>query len=853
MLQERQQRAARKAAKEAEQQRRAEEARERENDPEVQAAAYAARQQELAHMGAAEAEAEAEEFAPRVLSVTPPHGPREGGTVLLLRGTGFGSRRDEIAAMVGGVPCEETRWLSAEAVACVSPAGEGTGLLVELTRCECAGDSQAAMDTRNAGEAAEMAVRFSYDEDALKGIMSRIDIDIRPPGLPIQMHRQQMVENAAGALFEAKFLDFRDDTENFYAMLPAMAQFLPAQDKNPAHETCAVVGRSGSLLGSRSGAEIDKHSAIFRFDNSPTAFKYAADVGKRTKYQVLNAHWGSTLMGWVSTGDEMPMPRVTRWWIDVAAVVLWDDASHKDYSVLRNIYPNAVVTFLSRELVTLGAKFMELMRRQIERVFHIPLEVDTRISSQLYTVLLAMNTCQQVTIYGSDLGCSIRGKRCAYTYFDESEPSEKARTQLFLESNIIMALQEAGLVQVVATLRAPAEHPIALPGRSPSAVPRCDGRMCLPPCSGRGAFSNGTCHCHRMFGGASCELDLLELNAEQLVKDLPLTYHGDIVMHRQAVTWLPHAADGILAEMGDAADLGVIPLPEGVTRNRTEVGDAFLVDRKTYHMLPAGDDFLFENWTATRPHRDPAHAKRPGLHKPGLGTCALVGNSGTLLSHQYGADIDDHDVVYRFNQAPVAGFKREVGARTTHESLNSAWLKLLVEGKHGEGVFGQHHNWDWRSDGTALMLFELFDPAIYASKNKDGILTKELWWKSAFQKLRVQHPDRKVVVMSPKFVAWAYQLYQAFEDRFESLTIGTFRGEKPMSGYYAIMFALQVCSEVDVYGFTPYQESDAGDVLAPRYHYFDQAVPRHNSHSFDLTQNIYRLLARELPFFRIHD
>jgi hypothetical protein len=58
------------------------------------------RLEELAGMG--EVEGAAEVFAPRVQSVTPPHGPREGGTVLLIRGTGFGSRRDEIAAMIGG-------------------------------------------------------------------------------------------------------------------------------------------------------------------------------------------------------------------------------------------------------------------------------------------------------------------------------------------------------------------------------------------------------------------------------------------------------------------------------------------------------------------------------------------------------------------------------------------------------------------------------------------------------------------------------------------------------------------------------------------------------------------------------
>lgn len=45
---------------------------------------------------------------------------------------------------------------------------------------------------------------------------------------------------------------------------------------------------------------------------------------------------------------------------------------------------------------------------------------------------------------------------------------------------------------------------------------------------------------------------------------------------------------------------------------------------------------------------------------------------------------------------------------------------------------------------TSLVLFELFDPTAYQTRNKDSILQKEQWWKKAYQKLRARHPDRKV-------------------------------------------------------------------------------------------------------------
>merc|ERR550532_1210855 len=47
------------------------------------------------------------------------------------------------------------------------------------------------------------------------------------------------------------------------------------------------------------------------------------------------------------------------------------------------------------------------------------------------------------------------------------------------------------------------------------------------------------------------------------------------------------------------------------------------------------------------------------------GKCALVGSSGRLLDHKYGAEIDKADIVMRFNYAPVQGYEQYVGSKTT--------------------------------------------------------------------------------------------------------------------------------------------------------------------------------------------
>jgi hypothetical protein len=51
-------------------------------------------------------------------------------------------------------------------------------------------------------------------------------------------------------------------------------------------------------------------------------------------------------------------------------------------------------------------------------------------------------------------------------------------------------------------------------------------------------------------------------------------------------------------------------------------------------------------------------------------TCAIISNSGSLLHSHFGNEIDAHDMVMRINHAPVVGFRRFVGVRTTFDICN---------------------------------------------------------------------------------------------------------------------------------------------------------------------------------------
>jgi hypothetical protein len=103
----------------------------------------------------------------------------------------------------------------------------------------------------------------------------------------------------------------------------------------------------------------------------------------------------------------------------------------------------------------------------------------------------------------------------------------------------------------------------------------------------------------------------MEKASSQLLLGVDLTYSGPIVMSK--------------AEINGSS----IPLPKGVTYHKLREGDVYKVDRMLYSVLPDVD------------------------MRERFGTCAIVGNSGAMLSHEYGRQVDSHDLVYRFNQVGV--------------------------------------------------------------------------------------------------------------------------------------------------------------------------------------------------------
>ncbi|KAM9483144.1 ST3 beta-galactoside alpha-2,3-sialyltransferase 3a isoform 5-T6 [Clarias gariepinus] len=55
----------------------------------------------------------------------------------------------------------------------------------------------------------------------------------------------------------------------------------------------------------------------------------------------------------------------------------------------------------------------------------------------------------------------------------------------------------------------------------------------------------------------------------------------------------------------------------------------------------------------------------PELENLGCKRCIVIGNGGILFNKSLGSKIDQYDVIIRLNGAPVAGYEKDVGSRTT--------------------------------------------------------------------------------------------------------------------------------------------------------------------------------------------
>ncbi|XP_072525359.1 ST3 beta-galactoside alpha-2,3-sialyltransferase 3b isoform X4 [Salminus brasiliensis] len=173
----------------------------------------------------------------------------------------------------------------------------------------------------------------------------------------------------------------------------------------------------------------------------------------------------------------------------------------------------------------------------------------------------------------------------------------------------------------------------------------------------------------------------------------------------------------------------------------------------------------------------------PELDSLSCKRCVIVGNGGILANKSLGSRIDEYDVVVRLNEAPVNGYTRDVGTKTT--------MRIT----YPEGAIQKPE----RYEKDSLFVFIAFKPLDFKWLRqmifKEKLQGTEGFWKSVAR--YVPREPSEMRILNPYFIQEA-----AFQFIGLPLNNGLMgKGNIPTLGTVAITMALHNCDEVAVAGF----------------------------------------------------
>ncbi|XP_028317736.1 CMP-N-acetylneuraminate-beta-galactosamide-alpha-2,3-sialyltransferase 1-like, partial [Gouania willdenowi] len=165
-------------------------------------------------------------------------------------------------------------------------------------------------------------------------------------------------------------------------------------------------------------------------------------------------------------------------------------------------------------------------------------------------------------------------------------------------------------------------------------------------------------------------------------------------------------------------------------------------------------------------------------HNPGRClSCAVVGNSGSLKKSHYGPLIDLHDVVMRINRGQTKGFEADVGSKTTHHIFYPESAKKL--------------------DNSTQLVFVPFKIA-----DLKWLFKKFNSQKRSAVDSMISNKDL-VRILNPAFIKY---VHEEWLDK---------KGRYPSTGFLILALSMQICDQVDVFGF-------GADQNGNWHHYFEK-------------------------------
>ncbi|XP_033114094.1 CMP-N-acetylneuraminate-poly-alpha-2,8-sialyltransferase-like isoform X1 [Anneissia japonica] len=185
-----------------------------------------------------------------------------------------------------------------------------------------------------------------------------------------------------------------------------VGQFIPQQ------RTCAVIGNSGILLGSKCGAEIDAHDFVLRSNMAPTK-RYKDDVGNKTNLMTINSKASKIALKCVKQHNKYPCPEnhlnIFQY---LEGSIIWFS---KFGSLAIHCYTDFVKYFRKTNLDLLIAYPYKPIRTQIQRFWKMRYSP----SSGLFLYTVSVPICDRISLYGFyPFSTAPDGRNIPYHYYE---------------------------------------------------------------------------------------------------------------------------------------------------------------------------------------------------------------------------------------------------------------------------------------------------------------------------------------------------------------------------------------------------------------------------------------------------
>ncbi|KAK1791631.1 hypothetical protein P4O66_013632, partial [Electrophorus voltai] len=161
--------------------------------------------------------------------------------------------------------------------------------------------------------------------------------------------------------------------------------------------------------------------------------------------------------------------------------------------------------------------------------------------------------------------------------------------------------------------------------------------------------------------------------------------------------------------------------------------------------------------------------------------CIVVGSGGILRGKHLGDHIDKYDIIIRMNNAPVFGFEKDAGSRTTIRLMYPEGAPILNQ---------EYHN----TDIIALVVFKRLDLEWLLSVVTNEPLSwwSKLWfWKNVVNEIPL--PPGNFRITNPEILNRTWHLLLTYNKQQ--------RKTVPTLGLSGVVLALQLCDEVSLAGF----------------------------------------------------